>query len=205
MSELLQVFDEHGDKAGVEERDEVHKKGLWHQTFHCWLVELISGEPHLYFQLRAKDKKDFPATFDITAAGHIEAHEGVVEAGIREMEEELGFKVARQELSFQGCYRQQVITERMIDREFCHVYFYENTIKPVFQLTEEVDDVIRISCKEFAKVLNGKTIVVDSLIDGSSRSVSNNNLCPSGEGYFSFILDKLKLYYKGTCFDSYQG
>ena len=39
MVELLKVFDENYKYICDETRENVHKKGLWHETFHCWLVD----------------------------------------------------------------------------------------------------------------------------------------------------------------------
>lgn len=36
--ELIDVFDGNYNLIGTEERDIVHEKGLWHQTFHCWVI-----------------------------------------------------------------------------------------------------------------------------------------------------------------------
>lgn len=38
-------------------RDDVHREGDWHETFHCWLIERDNEDLSLYFQLRARDKK----------------------------------------------------------------------------------------------------------------------------------------------------
>ena len=38
MSEVLDIFDAKMNQIGTASRDEVHQKGYWHQTFHCWIV-----------------------------------------------------------------------------------------------------------------------------------------------------------------------
>ena len=81
--ERLKVFDESYTYVKEDSRDEVHRKGLWHETFHCWLMD----DEFVYIQKRSAVKKDFPGLFYITAAGHILATETVMD-GIREVEEE---------------------------------------------------------------------------------------------------------------------
>lgn len=86
--EYVKTFDENYTYVKDESRDNVHQAGLWHETFHCWLMD----EQFVYIQKRSAEKKDFPGLFDITAAGHILATE-TIEDGIREVEEELGLTV----------------------------------------------------------------------------------------------------------------
>jgi hypothetical protein len=60
-TEQLKIFDENRNPIGVASREDVHRLGYWHETFHCWFV-------------------------DITAAGHLMADESV-EDGVREIKE----------------------------------------------------------------------------------------------------------------------
>jgi isopentenyldiphosphate isomerase len=103
-AEMIRIFDEHGEPIGVKPRDEVHEKGYWHETFHCWFVEQAEQTNFIYLQQRCHEKKDFPDLFDITAAGHIKADESVGEA-IREIHEELGVPVRLEELISLGVIR----------------------------------------------------------------------------------------------------
>lgn len=77
--EKLKVYDEQYNYVREESRDVIHAKGLWHETFHCWLVD---GDEVL-IQKRSAAKKDFPGLFDITAAGHLLSDEKVMD-GLRE-------------------------------------------------------------------------------------------------------------------------
>src|SRR4051794_1911294 len=87
--ELLDVFDDNMELIRKAPRAEVHAKGLWHQTFHCWIVRAAHDGQYVLFQRRGPTKKVFPNTLDITAAGHLQSGE-TVEDGIREVNEELG-------------------------------------------------------------------------------------------------------------------
>ncbi|WP_107840072.1 NUDIX hydrolase [Metasolibacillus meyeri] len=100
-SELLKVFDRNGAHIGTATRAEVHSKGLWHETFHCWFVSKEKNNYFLHFQLRSAEKRDYPNLLDISAAGHINAAESVVD-GIREVYEELGVDVAIEDLIYIG-------------------------------------------------------------------------------------------------------
>lgn len=51
--EIVKVFNEQHEQIGTATRAEVHEKGLWHETFHCWLV----NEDYIYFQVRSSQKR----------------------------------------------------------------------------------------------------------------------------------------------------
>lgn len=83
--EWLDVFNEQMKKIGQASRKNVHAQGLWHQTFHCWIInKSTTGRWSLLFQLRRKDKDVFPNQHDISCAGHLLSGEAV-EEGVREL------------------------------------------------------------------------------------------------------------------------
>jgi len=90
--EMLNTFTQDGRPLGKAPREEVHRIGYWHETFHCWVTATQNGEDVVYLQRRSPDKKDYPGLFDITAAGHLTADE-TVQDGTREMAEEIGLEV----------------------------------------------------------------------------------------------------------------
>lgn len=143
--EIVKVFNEQHEQIGTATRAEVHEKGLWHETFHCWLV----NEDYIYFQIRSTQKKDYPGLLDITAAGHLLAIE-TVEAGIREVKEELGLSIDTKAVVKMGMTSCSIITEKMIDNEFCHVYVYPFEDNwDAFELQyEEVSGVVRAKLDE---------------------------------------------------------
>lgn len=96
-SERLKIFDEDRFQIGIATRDEVHRFGFWHETFHCWFVSEEAGTYYIYLQLRSATKKDYPNLLDITAAGHLLADE-TVQDGIREIKEEIGIDLTIEDL-----------------------------------------------------------------------------------------------------------
>ena len=64
--------------------DNIHKLGLWHQTFACWLVD--KNEQIIYLQLRGPKNRVGANTFDATASGHL-SHNEIPEDGFRELKE----------------------------------------------------------------------------------------------------------------------
>ncbi|MDN5708444.1 MAG: NUDIX domain-containing protein [Planococcus sp. (in: firmicutes)] len=122
--EKIACVTQDGALTGVATRDEVHRQGLWHETFHCWIVSRELGRTLLHLQLRSQDKADFPGLFDITAAGHIAAHESMKD-GVREIEEELGLTLAFEQLTPLGVVHDEISLPGFIDRERAFIYLYE--------------------------------------------------------------------------------
>lgn len=58
--ELLATFDEQGNRTGTAPRDEVHRQGLWHETFHCWFVRKADSGLRICLQLRSQQRKIMP-------------------------------------------------------------------------------------------------------------------------------------------------
>ena len=98
MTELIDVLDENGNKTGeVETKEEIYKKGLWHRSVHIWIM---NDKQELLVQKRNPHKKTFPNLWAISTAGHVLAGESSLQAGIRELKEELNLDVQEQELEY---------------------------------------------------------------------------------------------------------
>ncbi|EDW21844.1 NUDIX domain-containing protein [Bacillus pumilus] len=121
--EKLNILNEQHETIGVAARSDIHAQGLWHETFHFWLLKKEHDTIYLYFQLRSPAKKNFPSLFDITAAGHLLANEQPSD-GVREVEEELGLTVPFEDLAFAGVIQDEIHLPSFTDRECCHVYLY---------------------------------------------------------------------------------
>ena len=159
--ELLKIFDESGVQIGEAPRSEVHKKGYWHETFHCWLISLEKNHPRIYFQIRSHRKKDYPNLLDITAAGHILATE-TVNDGIREVKEELGIAVNMDEVVSLGIIKNSIFLDKMIDREFSHVFILKSN-QPFTEFNlqkEEVSGIVKADFNEFYQFAHGN---IDSI------------------------------------------
>lgn len=118
--ENIDVFDANLNFKDVVERKEAHTKGMWHQTFHCWVVN--PKNKSILFQLRSKEKKNYPDMFDVSAAGHLLSGEKGLD-GIREVSEELGIDLDFDSLYSLG-YRVEVDDQEngQMNREYQDVY-----------------------------------------------------------------------------------
>ncbi len=153
---MLRIYDDQKNDIGVATRSEVHRKGYWHEAFHCWLTSYEQDTVYLYLQLRSKRKKDYPNLLDITAAGHLVAHE-TVEDGIREIKEEIGIDVSFDELIKLGVLDYCVIQEDFIDKELANVFLHKTnkTFDDFILQLEEVSGMVKVKVNDFADLWYG--------------------------------------------------
>lgn len=123
--ERFDFYDNQQNWLGTAPRTEVHAKGYWHRSFHCWIVRDEGAQRMVLFQRRRDIKDTFPLYYDITAAGHLTAGEQLHEAS-RELGEELGVQTAFETLTYLLTAKQELQGEvrgvPFIDREFSSVY-----------------------------------------------------------------------------------
>ncbi|MCP8970855.1 NUDIX hydrolase [Ectobacillus ponti] len=193
MKEWLTVVNEQREPLGPKLRDEVHRDGDWHETFHCWFVEK-SDDTYLYFQQRAFNKKDFPGLYDITAAGHIAHGEEREAAGLRELEEELGIRLELKELTYAGYYKGVYESPGFIDREFFHVYFHMVNEQPSFAPGEEVERMMKMPLSSLESLLRGAQAVPVLLGEAGAVSavVGAEEFCPHEQAYYRFVLQQAR-------------
>ncbi|MFD6210014.1 NUDIX domain-containing protein [Peribacillus sp. NPDC060253] len=151
--EMLKVFDDERNQIGVAAREEVHRLGHWHEVFHCWFVSREAGVEYLYLQHRCAMKKDYPNLLDITAAGHLLAHETVYD-GVREIKEEIGIDVSFDELVPLGIIEYQQTKEHFIDKELANVFLYVSThhFDNFILQQEEVSGLVKVVLNDFEEL-----------------------------------------------------
>ena len=197
-NELLNIFDREKNPIGVATREEVHKRGHWHETFHCWFIAHEEGKEYVYLQIRSDLKKDYPGLLDITAAGHLLANETELD-GVREVEEELGIPIAFHELDSLGIIDYSIENEWLIDKEFAHVFLYNCSLSfDDFKLqVEEVSGIVRVEFEQFASMWTDKTdkIEVEGIHlnsngeKGSIRKlVTKENFVPHERSYYEEVI-----------------
>jgi isopentenyldiphosphate isomerase len=202
---MIDVFDGNHNLLGSLERIAVHQQGLWHQTFHCWIVGERSGFPFVLLQLRSKHKKNYPDFLDITAAGHLEAGEEPLQ-GIRELEEELGVTVNSGVLKSLGI-KHDIGDEAngIRNREFAHVFFLRDDREMTsYHLQEdEVSGLVEVGIADGLRLFSGEERSLDCrairIEDGKIvsfiRKVEAVDLIPRVDNYYLkvFIMARLML------------
>lgn len=188
--------------------DVVHKQGLWHQTFACWLVN--PKENKIFLQLRGPKNRIGPNTFDASASGHLSSGEKPID-GFREVEEELGKKLNLIDKTFLGINRNVVIQKTYINREFCHIYIAktENNISD-FDLQEgEVEGVFALDIADAINLFSDKvnSVQVEGKIwngknyKDESRSITKKDFCSYHDrvnisGYYLKVMIMAERYIK---------
>lgn len=207
MRELLDIYDAKMNYLGTAYRDEVHKKGYWHQTFHCWIIREEDKKRYVLLQIRDKQKDVAPNKLDITAAGHLKAGE-TKEDGIREVEEELGLKVDINQLRYLGIRITASENSKQINKEFAQVYMLRNdTPMEKYVLQEgEVAGLVQIEVSDGLKLCAHE---VDSVPCKVCRPSSNgvqilddmvkfDQLIPRIDSYYYKVFIMAERYFNGS-------
>ena len=201
--ELIDIFDEDMNLLGTAMKSQAHREGLWHKTFHCWLVQKApDGKIMLWLQLRSHDKDIFPNKFDISAAGHIKAGEEVKD-GYRELKDELGLKLAKDDIVKLFTAKEIYEAGNVKNREFQMVYVamidgspYKAVINP-----DEVAGLYEVNIDEFIDLMNGKLKNIeakgikrnnDSTYTLEYRRMTKDDVAP--HDYYGKALDMIKRY-----------
>lgn len=201
-NELFNIFNDDKEPIGVATRAEVHRQGYWHEVFHCWIVAEEAGSDYIYLQLRSEQKKDYPGLLDITAAGHLLAHE-TVQDGVREMAEEIGVRATIDELTALGVIDYQVEKDSFIDKEIAHVFLYRQQVAFAdFTLqVEEVAGIVKARFSDFMALWQGeKTLIPVSgfkLNDNGQRiafdeQVGREAFVDHPASYYDQVIQRLK-------------
>ncbi len=184
--EKIDIFDE--EFKPIEPKattiDIVHQKGLWHQTFACWLIN--PQKNIIFLQLRGPKNRIGSNTFDASASGHLSSGEKP-EDGFRELQEELGNNINITEKIFLGINRNVVIQGSYINREFCHVYIAKTTNEITdFELqVGEVAGIFILDITDGIQLFSNKkssVCVVGKVWDGeryknAKRNITQKDFC----------------------------
>ena len=159
--EKLDVLDENGEKTGeTVSRKDAHEKGILHGASHTYIYRKNGEKIEMLLQRRSHNKDSFPDCLDISSAGHMEAGLSFEETAIKELEEELGLKIEKGELT--GAFKQRFsnITEhngkKFNNQEINEIYFLRRDdldISKVELQEEEVSEVVWMDTEEITKRL----------------------------------------------------
>lgn len=182
IMEKLNVFDELYNplEPTTASIDDVHTKGLWHQTFACWLVN--KSKNTVLLQLRGPRNRVGPNSFDASASGHLSAGEKP-DDGFRELEEELGISISETDRVYLGVFRNIAIIDKYINHEFCHIYLGNSEYSFTdFKLQEgEVDAVFEVDIDEAIKLFLGEVDSIKISNPNSERDLKIADMCNHNE------------------------
>ncbi|MBE6738297.1 MAG: NUDIX domain-containing protein [Ruminococcaceae bacterium] len=195
--ENINIYDASLRPKGIMDRKLAHIQGEWHITFHCWIVN--KENQSILFQLRSKDKKNYPNMFDISAAGHLVANEEIGD-GIREVTEELGINMCFNNLHSLG-YRVEVDDQEngQKNREYQSVYIAEisKELSEYRPQKEEVSGLMWMKLVDALSLFSDRSdtammsgIIYDSVTNQwivSERTVSKADFIPRIQNYYLTI------------------
>ncbi|KKR18087.1 MAG: NUDIX hydrolase [candidate division CPR2 bacterium GW2011_GWC1_41_48] len=152
---LIDALDSNGNPIGIAKtKQEIHKEGLWHKAAHVWIY---NSKEQILLQLRSKCKDSHPGLFDISAAGHVDSGESTETSAIREIKEEIGLNVNKDDLKLIGI-RKVSKYHKEIDwqnNEIDYVYLlkFEGKIEELTFPDREVEALKWIPIEELIKEL----------------------------------------------------
>jgi len=173
--ELIDICDKNNNLLNIQKmKSEAHKNGLWHRGSHIWIYN-SNGE--ILLQLRAKEKLFYPNVWDLSAAGHISAGEDPITAGLKEVEEEIGLKLKKEDLDFWIIGKHKSIFKDIKNNEFYYVYFFkfDGNISQLKLQKEEVQKVQFLPIEKIEEELK----------------INPNKYVPHGNYWFE-VLDEVK-------------
>ena len=96
--ELIDVLDSDGNKTGqAKDKKQIYQDGDFHRTVHIWI---INSNNEILVQKRNPKKSTFPGLWAISVAGHVRSGETSEEAALRELKEEIGQKLKKEDLKY---------------------------------------------------------------------------------------------------------
>jgi isopentenyl-diphosphate delta-isomerase len=151
MEELYDLVNENNKLLGTTKaKSLVHKDGDWHRAVHVWVV---NSQKQILLQKRSATKELSPNLWDLSMGGHISAGEDPVTAALRELQEELGMQVNREQLEYLFLSKEETILYNGIERLFHYIYLVRtNVALSQFRLqSSEVAEVKYSTVDDFEK------------------------------------------------------
>lgn len=174
--EHLDVTDESGNLTGIKKPHfDVHRSGEWHRTAHVWI---INSKKEFLLQKRSKKKMNFPDLWDISAAGHVSAGSNTIETAIKETEEELGIKIAPEDLTHIFSINERATFTARGET------FFDNGIQDIFLVIRDLDPE-RLNLKK-DEVESVKWLSYRELRDAYEKN--DPSFVPRAKGYIENLI-----------------
>ncbi|MFA5354543.1 MAG: NUDIX domain-containing protein [Thermodesulfovibrionales bacterium] len=167
MEEILEIVDKNGNTIRTAPRSEIHgNPSLLHKVAH---VLVFDDQERVLLQKRAMTKDVAPGRWDTSVGGHISAHEDLLVAAKREMEEELG--VLPEKLTYLYSY----IHSNPYESELVYTYLCRHN-GPFSFNKEEIDEIRFWDIKEIRDVM-GKEILSDNFESEIKKYMEHISSC----------------------------
>ena len=155
--ELVDIVDENNKLTGqVEDRWVAYNKGLWRRTVSCWIMN-EKGE--VLLQKRTPNKKRNPNKWAKTG-GQVDSGESVEDAIYREVKEELGIEIPKEQIKVIDIHK-----SNEQNRRFAYNF--------IFVVNYKIDDYI-LQKEEVSKV---KYVTIEDMELIKKENNSNYTFC----------------------------
>lgn len=145
--ELVDVVDENNELTGeIVERMVAYEKGLWRRTVSCWIMNK-KGE--ILLQKRATNKLRNPNMWSKTG-GQVDSGESVEDAIFREVKEELGIEIPKDQIQVLECWKGSNINNKRFAYNFIFIVDYK--IDDYKLQKEEVAEVKYFTIEEMEQI-----------------------------------------------------
>lgn len=155
LIELLDVVDEENHLTGkVEDKEIIHKRGLWHREVAAWIM---NNKGEILIQKRAKTKKQNPNKWSLTA-GHIDAGESAEDGMHREVLEEIGVDIQKFSRIKIAKIQEEHPNSNTTNNYFSYIFF----VKVNYNLEdykiqeEELSELKYITIEELEQIIKNK-------------------------------------------------
>ncbi len=146
--ELLDTYDINNKFLGVQTREFCHGENpkCYHKAVYIWIK---NKDGQILVQQKSMKKLHSPGKWDMPVAGHVKASETLLDACVREVKEELGISISKNEF----IYKQQYLYEK--GHQFCEIFVVNENLdlSKVKLQTEEVEQIKWLNFDEFVNLL----------------------------------------------------
>lgn len=178
LEERVDIWNKNGQPTGTDcPKNEAHQNGWFHPTVHVWFY---TSDGKILMQQRGSNKDTFPSLWDVSVAGHVHAGESIEDAVLREVEEEIGLTITKNDFTLLEVRKNTNIHPNGIkDCEFQHVFLIElkAAIEDLVIQEEEVDAIRLFS--------------IDELNLCIKNTHPEFNIVPSDMNYYKFIIQEV--------------
>lgn len=205
--EIIDVYDEKMHLLGQATRSQAHQEGLWHMSFHCWIVRRSpEGRPQVLLQVRGKTQ-NHPSLIDISAAGHLLSGE-TPHDGIKSIEQELGLKVDFAKLTKLFTANHVFQKDGYINHEFNPTYLLEDStplldyklnpdrVEGLF--VADVEDMLNLFKHKVDKIyVNGLKLNTDRKYTPFAGNITREEFVPHTDQYFIKVMENIQRWFQG--------
>lgn len=180
MEERIDILNITGQPIGKDcPKDEAHKNGWFHATVHVWFY---TSDGQILMQKRGSKKATYPNLWDVSVAGHVHSGETIEAAVLREVEEEIGLLISKNEIKLLKIQKNVNLHPNGIkDCEFQHVFLVElkANIDTLVLQREEVEAIRLFSPMELELCIK--------------EAHPNFKIVPSDMNYYKYIMSVVKM------------